>query len=87
MVSRIRNQEYFSFYTFRFEIETLFKGGIIWQEQKQQQQQETPCKQKTPYKQQQLKPQPYNWHCQAANLVRFCFDCGEKLILSKLMKQ
>lgn len=88
MVSWIRNQEYFSSYSFSFEIERLFKGRIILQEQKQQQQKETAHKQKTPYKQQQeQKPQPYNSHCHAANLDRFCFDCGEKLISSKLIKQ
>lgn len=86
MVSWIRNQAYFSFHLFLFEIETLFKGRIIWQEQKQQQQKETPHKQKTPYKQQQ-KTQLYNSHRHAANLDRFCFDCGEKLISSKLIEQ
>lgn len=39
-----------------------------------------PANKKTPYKQQQQKTQPYSSHCHAANLDRFCFDCGEKLI-------
>lgn len=58
MVSWIRNQEYFSFYSFWSEIETLFKGRIIWQEQKQKQQKETPLTKKPHTNNNNKKPNP-----------------------------